>query len=112
MKTKFLSHLWSTYCQSVTAAIVDIYIHRHQLALSSDDEMFLQVLQDFTLRKDLSRNVFLCASFIKDRMDDDDEWWVVDQLCSESPRIENWNLVKFITPVLVDFRHTLSQLTA
>lgn len=112
MKTKFLSHLWKQYCQSVTAAIVDIYIHRHQLALSSNDELFLQVLQDFSLRKDLSRNVYLYASFIKDRMDDDDEWWVVDQLCSESPRIENWNLVKFLTPVLVDFRRTLSQLTA
>ena len=112
MKSKFISHLWSTYCQSVTAAIVDIYIHRNQLALSSDDDMFLEVLQDFTLRKDLSRNVFLYASFIKDRMDDDDEWWVIDQLCSESPRIENWTLVKFLTPVLVDVRRTLSQLTA
>lgn len=112
MKIKFLSHLWSTYCQSVTAAIVDIYFHCDQLALTADDELFLKVLQDFTLRKDLSRNVYLCASFIKDRMDDDDEWWVVDQLCSESPRIENWTLVKFLTPVLVDVRRTLSQLTA
>ena len=82
MKIKFLSHLWSTYCQSVTAAIVVISFHCDQLALTEDDELFLKVLQDFTLRKDLSRNVFLCASFIKDRMDDDDEWWVVDQLCS------------------------------
>ena len=112
MKSNIISNLWSAYCQSVTAAIVDIYIHRNQLALSSDDELFLQVLQDFTLSKDISRNVYLCASYIKDRMDDDDEWWVIDQLCSDSPRIENWTLVKFLTPVLVDVRRTLSQLTA
>lgn len=106
MKHIFLSRLYDGFRRDVAGVVEELYASRFIACLNVEQEQALEVCRWKSMRMNIFRNVYGCCMLIENILEDDIISEHIDIMMSESPRVENWSIVKILAPALVHIIQT------
>ena len=103
MKAKFINSLWEIFSRDIRVWTTLCAQYENLLGLTDEQKFRLSVLKNLALADWDCRNVYQCSSFFEDIMEDDYIADHVDMMFAEDARIEHYNLMKLMVPMVNAF---------